>query len=77
MFGGKEMFCKSCHTVGTTRRHMPGSIFIEILLWCCFLVPGLIYTIWRHISTKQACKACKSTEIIPMSSPLAKQLLSK
>jgi hypothetical protein len=53
---------------------MPGSILIEIILWLCFLVPGFIYTIWRHSSTKQVCGTCGSKDVIPVDSPLAKKM---
>lgn len=77
MYNGNELFCKSCHAVDGTKRNMPGSILIELVLWLCFIVPGLIYSLWRHSATKQVCSSCGSKEIIPISSPLAKQLLSK
>jgi len=35
-------------TVGDTKRNMKGSILTELVLWFFFLVPGLIYSIWRH-----------------------------
>lgn len=77
IYSGNEMFCKSCHFVDSTKRNMPGSILIEIILWLCFLIPGIIYTLWRHSATKQVCKSCGSKEIIPINSPLAQQILSK
>ena len=38
-----------------------GHLLIEIVLWCCFLLPGLIYTIWRHCSGYKGCRACGRT----------------
>jgi uncharacterized membrane protein len=72
-----QMVCKSCGTVGKSKNHMPGSIFIELILWCCFLVPGMIYTVWRHSSAGRVCSACGSKEMIPVSSPLGQQIVSK
>jgi rRNA maturation endonuclease Nob1 len=72
-----EKFCKVCGHVGGTKRHMPGSIFIEIILRCCLIVPGLIYSVWRHSASKQVCKSCGSNEVIPTDSPIAKQLLAQ
>jgi hypothetical protein len=65
------MFCKSCGSIGGTKRHMPGSVLIEFVLWCCFLIPGIIYTIWRHSESKQVCRTCASHEIIPKNSTIA------
>lgn len=71
MFGKKEMFCKTCESIGGTKRFMPGSILIEIILWFCFFMPGLIYSLWRHSAAKRVCKSCGSQEIIPKDSPFA------
>ena len=35
-----------------------GSIWIEIILWLCLIVPGLIYSIWRLTTRRQVCSAC-------------------
>lgn len=75
MFFSKETYCKSCGTFGKTKRHMPGSILIEIVLWFAFLIPGIIYTLWRHNASKQVCRVCNSKDVIPKDSPIAQQQL--
>lgn len=72
-----EKYCTDCGFVGKTKRHMPGSILIELMLWCIFVIPGMIYSIWRHSSSKEACKECGGSNIIPTSSPKAKAALNK
>lgn len=72
-----DKFCKSCHYVGGTKRFMPGSILVELVAWCFFFVPGVIYSIWRHSASVQVCKTCGSKEVIPINSPLAQRVLSK
>lgn len=71
------MFCTSCGAVGGSKRHVPGSILIEIVLWLCFLIPGLIYTIWRYSASKRACKVCSMPTLIPAVSPLAQKMLKQ
>lgn len=66
----KEMFCKRCGTVAKPKREFKGSIFIEIVLWVCFVIPGLIYSLWRMSSSVQVCPKCKSSELIPTDSPV-------
>lgn len=69
-----EMVCKNCGTVGEPERVTKGSLLIEIVLWCAFLVPGLIYSLWRLGSRHDACQACGSTELVPLSSPLGRKV---
>ena len=46
-----------------------GSILIEIVLWCFFLIPGLIYSLWRLGSKDQVCPSCQRPAMIPAFSP--------
>jgi hypothetical protein len=67
----EKMYCTRCGHVGKTERAMPGSILLEIVLWCCFFVPGLIYSLWRYSACHPVCAACKCGEVIPTDSPRA------
>ena len=71
-----QKLCTVCGTVGSTKRHMKGSIVTEFLLWCFFLLPGLIYSIWRHSTVAQVCRNCGSPAVIPLGSPVAQQVLA-
>lgn len=51
-----------------------GSILIELILWCFFIIPGVIYSIWRLTSRHAACPKCGAANMIPMSSPVAQQM---
>ena len=73
----KSMVCNSCETKGETTTVTKGSIFIEIVLWCCFLVPGIIYSIWRSTSKQKVCSACGATTLVPLNSPAGKRIISK
>lgn len=73
-FGGR-LYCTQCGTVSNGVRHVPGSILIELVLWICFLIPGLIYSVWRHAAQKKACPSCKQAGLIPVISPKAKREL--
>lgn len=65
------MFCVSCGHEGPTVQKTKGSIWIEIILWLCFLVPGLIYSIWRHSSRSAVCESCGASTLVPTTSPVA------
>lgn len=69
--------CGACGTVGLEKKHTPGSLGIEILLWCCFFVPGIIYSLWRLMGRKVVCEACGSPNLIPVESPIGRKLLAE
>lgn len=73
---GGSLYCPQCGTVSNGCRHVPGSILIELLLWLCFLIPGIIYSVWRLSSAKKACPSCNAPGLIPVTSPRARRELS-
>jgi len=68
------MICRDCGTVGKTHDITKGSIAIEIILWLCFLIPGLIYSMWRINSRYEACAVCNSVNLVPLDSPVGASL---
>lgn len=71
----KEKICPNCGFKGKPKSTTKGSIFIEIILWCCFLVPGFIYSLWRMTSRTPACPKCSAPNMVPVDSPRGKKLL--
>lgn len=71
----KELVCVVCGNVGKTKSETPGSVLIEIILWFCFIIPGVIYSFWRLSARKKVCSACGSPNMIPTDSPRGKKLL--
>lgn len=68
--------CKQCGHVGGGKMKTRGSLAIEIVLWLCFIIPGLIYSLWRHGSRYQGCAVCGSGDLIPVDSPYGKQIMA-
>lgn len=68
---GKPQHCMTCGSDGPTKQLTRGSIWIEIVLWLAFIVPGLIYSVWRMTTRKQVCGTCTSETVIPLDSPSA------
>lgn len=66
-----QRWCPNCGTTGAPVSVTRGSILIEIVLWLCFLVPGLIYSIWRLTTRYKACPSCSAPNMIPLDSPRA------
>lgn len=71
------LFCRTCGTVAPPKKHTPGSFLIEVILWLCFFIPGLIYSIWRISARRKVCAACGSSEVIPKTSPLARAAIDR
>lgn len=67
-------FCTACGTEGPEKLRTKGSILIEIVLWLMFIVPGVIYSIWRHASRDRVCAACGNASLVPPDSPMARKL---
>jgi hypothetical protein len=70
----KEFICASCGSPGKPKNAIKGSIVVEIILWFSFLIPGLIYSIWRLTTRAKACRVCNAPNVIPMDSPLGQKL---
>lgn len=66
-----HLYCTQCGTQGKPERSTPGSLLIEIVLWLCFLIPGIIYSLWRLNRRHDVCPACGSTSLIPPNTPRA------
>lgn len=70
----KQQICSSCGSQGNTKKHTRGSLLIEIVLWLCMIIPGIIYSSWQLSSRKVVCGACGADALIPAESPRGKQL---
>ena len=64
-------YCRECGTVTPPKRFLPGSDGVEVALWLLFLLPGVIYSVWRRTSHYWGCGNCKSARIIDPDSPIA------
>lgn len=69
------LVCTRCHHIGKPVMHTKGSLAIECVLWLFLLVPGLIYSIWRHTSRGNVCAKCACEDLIPSNSPRAVAML--
>jgi hypothetical protein len=73
----KKQICTQCGNVDVPKRKPKGSTGIELLLWLCFIIPGLLYSFWRLSSYHMTCKVCGGTTLIPVHSPLGKKKLQE
>lgn len=68
--------CTSCGFVGSPITQTKGTFLMELILWLCCLIPGLIYSIWRLTSRERVCPNCHHATMIPASSPQGQKLLA-
>lgn len=71
------MICPNCGTRGEPKTITKGNLAIELILWLCFLIPGLIYSIWRMTSKVQGCPSCGQPDMINVTTPNGKLLIEK
>lgn len=63
--------CRNCGTIGESVKPLKGSGWITFILLCFYIIPGIIYMIWRRTGTKECCAKCKSENIVPAGAPAA------
>jgi hypothetical protein len=76
MFGGRgkadasgAMICPHCGTRGKPTTQTRGNLAIEIVLWLCFILPGLIYSLWRLSTRQPVCPVCHQPGMISVATP--------
>ena len=72
-----SMICPACGTRGEPAIRTRGHLLIEIILWLCIIVPGLIYSIWRASTRYGACPACGQAGMIQVKSPRGQLLVAQ
>jgi ribosomal protein S27AE len=72
-----EIICSNCGTIGKLKKITKGSFFIEVILWLCLIIPGVIYSIWRLTTKHKVCSVCGSGNLIPLNSPAGLRLQKK
>lgn len=61
----KDIYCPRCKYQGKAKRAMKGSFVIELVLWCFFIIPGVIYSLWRLTTKSKVCPDCGEDKLIP------------
>jgi ribosomal protein S27AE len=70
-----KMICGNCGSAVYPKTLVPGSFLIEVILWLFFILPGLLYSIWRLTTKKRVCSKCNSQSLLPPDSPMAQKLV--
>lgn len=72
-----KYICSNCGYMGSSKILTKGSCLIELILWFFFIIPGLIYTIWRISSRQGVCPACQYPNMIPANTPRGQKLIKE
>jgi hypothetical protein len=73
----RVMICTRCGSIDGTKSHTKGTMAIELVLWCCFIVPGLIYSFWRLGSRGVVCTSCEGSQLVKATSPVGAELMQR
>ena len=55
--GAMRYYCTSCNSYSAYAK-TKGSGWIELILYLCYLIPGIIYSIWRRGGNSKLCSIC-------------------
>ena len=64
-----------CGHISSPKTAIKGNGLIEIFLWFFFIIPGIIYSIWRSSSRYKVCRKCHGTNLIPLDTPVGQKIL--
>ena len=67
----QQVYCSNCKSVTTPKPS--GSVIITLILILFYIIPGIIYEIWR--GKNKRCGQCGSSSIMPLHSPAAQQAI--
>ncbi|MCF8724052.1 hypothetical protein LQ236_002072 [Nitrospina gracilis] len=70
----KDYICLTCGCQRQPINVRRGHIAIEVLLYLFYIVPGVMYTLWRSVRRHDVCPKCRTPSIVKTTSPQAFQL---
>jgi hypothetical protein len=69
-----KIICRNCGNIGFSKEVIKGSLWITIILLFFYILPGIIYEIWRGTTKVFCCPKCNSQSIIPANTPAARKI---
>ncbi len=59
-----KYYCNSCHNCSPTAL-MKGNSWIEFVLYLFYIIPGIVYSVWRRSEQPNICPLCKTPGLVP------------
>ena len=67
----KKYICLECGCQRDPINAKRGLLVIEIFMWLLYILPGVIYSIWRRVRSQEVCPNCLNPSIVLTSSSRA------
>jgi hypothetical protein len=67
----KKYVCMECGCQRDPINAKRGLLAIEILMWLLYILPGVIYSIWRRVRRQLVCPHCRNPSVVLTSSSRA------
>lgn len=67
----KKYLCLECGCQRDPIDAKRGLLVIEIFMWLLYILPGVIYSIWRRVRKQQVCPNCRNPSMVLTSSSRA------
>lgn len=68
-----HFLCTQCGAqTSVPLRVPPGSPWVALALAVPFILPGIVYTVWRYSMQRTLCPTCRHAQLIPADAPLAR-----
>ncbi len=69
----RQYLCTQCGAqTSAPLKVPPGSPWVALALAVPFVIPGVIYTVWRFTMRRTLCPTCGHAQLIPADAPLAR-----
>ena len=66
----ESLICTTCGAqTDMPQSKTRGSFVIEVVLWLAFIIPGLLYSLWRQSTRQKVCPACGNATLILANTP--------
>lgn len=71
----KKYVCMECGCQRDPVDAKRGLLVIEICMWLLYILPGVIYSIWRRVRKYQVCPQCRNPSVVLTSSSRARGVM--
>ena len=70
----KKYICMECGCQRDPIDAKRGLLVIEIFMWLLYILPGVIYSIWRRVRKHKVCPNCRNPSMVLTSSSRAMEM---
>ena len=67
----KKYVCMECGCQRDPIKAKRGLLVIEVFMWLLYILPGVIYSIWRRVRAHEVCPNCRNPSVVLTSSSRA------